>query len=274
MKRELNTDELKAILVDMVEWFDAFAQKHNIRYSLHGGSMLGAIRHSGFIPWDDDLDIAMLREDYDRLVQLMKDQNGRYILLAPESNGKYLYTFAKLVDTHTELVEDNLDCGVQLGVYLDIFPYDDDSGDVRIRTRRGKILDKCDSLVSFVLNRGGHHATGIRKVVAWLADVFFAVFGKQYATRHLLKKAKKMACASDNDGHISIYLMSYTKFSMRQFIKKEWFDEIVLHKFERLRLPVLVESHEYLTQLYGDYMTLPPVEQQVSHHEFHAYMIH
>lgn len=274
MKYELNTEELKAVLLDMMEWFDGFAQEHNIRYSLHGGTMLGAIRHGGFIPWDDDMDIAMLRDDYDRMLQLMKNHTGRYILYAPENNGKYLYAFAKLVDTHTELVEDTLDCGAPLGVYLDIFPYDDDSGNEDVRVRRGRILDRCDSLVSFVLNKVKHQSTGFKRLLALMADLFFAVVGKQYATRHLLGKARKMAQSPDNDGYVSIYMMSYTKFSKRQFIRKEWFDDIVYHRFERLQLPVLAASHEYLTQLYGDYMTLPPEENRISHHEFHAYLNH
>ena len=115
-------NKLKPMLVEMMGWFHNFCVNHNLRYYAAGGTMLGAIRHKGFIPWDDDIDIVMPRTDYEKLEQLMKNQVcKRYLLETPNTDAKdFFYTFSKLYDTETTLIE-NTKYKIKRGIYLDIF---------------------------------------------------------------------------------------------------------------------------------------------------------
>ena len=100
-----------------------YCDKHGIVYFLACGSLIGAIRHKGYIPWDDDIDLFMPRESYNRLLAAYRDPDPRYALLAPGRATRYLYTYAKVVDRRTLVVEDEVP-GYELGVYVDIFPLD------------------------------------------------------------------------------------------------------------------------------------------------------
>ena len=121
--KELTLPELKEIEFDILKVFDAFCKEHNIKYFLAYGTLLGAIRYKKFIPWDDDVDVLVPREDYDRILTLFQDDD-RYNLFAYEKNQDYRFPFAKLCDMTTRKVEFNLDNGVELGVDMDIFPLD------------------------------------------------------------------------------------------------------------------------------------------------------
>ena len=107
--RKIDINELKRIEINILDYVADFCNKNGITYYLDGGTLLGAIRHKGFIPWDDDIDIAMPRKDYDRFVHMCLD-DSRYKILSYETDEKYIYSFAKVVDSYTKLKE--WDCRV------------------------------------------------------------------------------------------------------------------------------------------------------------------
>lgn len=116
--------EIQLKLLDMLKWFHEFCIENKLRYYALGGTMLGAIRHKGFIPWDDDIDVGMPREDYDKMIELVIDkQDEKYRLEKPLQNKDFVYQYCKLYDTSTTLVE-NTRYKTKRGVYLDIFPLD------------------------------------------------------------------------------------------------------------------------------------------------------
>ena len=115
--RPINVEELKKLQIEILDNFDVFCKKNNIRYWIDYGTLLGAIRHKGFIPWDDDVDIAMLREDYEKAAAIFNSQsNDRYIFQTPSNEKKTCYPFGKLIDTATVLYEYG-ETGVETGVY-------------------------------------------------------------------------------------------------------------------------------------------------------------
>lgn len=269
MSREITTEEAKALLLQAIAWFDDFAKSHGIRYSMHGGTLLGAMRHQGFIPWDDDMDIAMLREDYERLMEVMKNEHGRYQLVAPETNPKYLYPFGKLIDTQTVFVENTLDCGVPLGIGIDIFPLDRDTDDMALRAENKRRLDSCASMISFVMSKTAHTSKGLRLLAAKAMDLFFAIVGKRFATNRMLRELKRIYSHVEYNTYVSTYTPNY---ALKQHLRRQWMDHLVPMKFENLELPGYENADEFLTELYGDWRRLPPVEQQVAHHDFQAWM--
>ena len=121
--KTVTSEEQKAIMLDLLQKTADFCEKNNIRYFLCGGTLIGAIRHKGFIPWDDDIDISMPRPDYDRFISLFNKPENYYQVICMENNKKYGFPFAKVHDTRT-FVDELQYAKDQFGVYIDIFPID------------------------------------------------------------------------------------------------------------------------------------------------------
>ena len=104
---DTSMNDMQKKLVDMLQWYHEFCKKHNLNYYAVGGTCLGAVRHQGFIPWDDDIDVGMPREDYNRFEALMKEEgnSGKYVLEMPFENKDFVYAYGKLYDTTTTLIE-------------------------------------------------------------------------------------------------------------------------------------------------------------------------
>ena len=120
MKAITDIKELRGIQLDLLEEIHRFCQEHHIVYYLSSGTLLGAVRHGGYIPWDDDIDLYMPRESYERFVKEYTDTEGRFTLMEPRRSKHYFYTFAKLTDSRTMMVEDSY-TSYPIGVYVDIF---------------------------------------------------------------------------------------------------------------------------------------------------------
>ena len=120
----IDMKKLNSKLVEMLGWFHNFCVENDLVYYLSSGTMLGAARHEGMIPWDDDIDVMMPREDIKKLEKLMKSQSGRYVLETPNTEASdFFYAFPKIYDTTTTLVE-NTRKKIKRGIYIDIFPLD------------------------------------------------------------------------------------------------------------------------------------------------------
>ena len=116
-------NEMQTRLREMMQSFHGFCVKHNLRYYLVAGTCLGAVRHKGFIPWDDDIDVGMPRADYNRFIELVKTEKmgENYAVEDPLENDDYIYAFAKMYDTSTTLIENTAN-KLKRGIYIDIFP--------------------------------------------------------------------------------------------------------------------------------------------------------
>ena len=121
--KAISLDELKSIQLDLLQKTADFCENNGLRYFLCGGTLLGAIRHKGYIPWDDDIDIAMPRQDYDRFVKIFNHPENYYQVVNLETNAEYAYAFAKVYDNRTILKELHYP-GDTFGVYIDILPAD------------------------------------------------------------------------------------------------------------------------------------------------------
>ena len=106
--KTISVDEAKQIEFNILKYIDATLKENGIRYWLDAGTLLGCIRHKGFIPWDDDIDLVIMRKDYDRAIELLNSSSDRYKVLTMHNTEDYFYTFAKITDTHTHIIEKNL----------------------------------------------------------------------------------------------------------------------------------------------------------------------
>lgn len=256
--------ELKRKLLNMLSWFHNFCQEHGMRYYVIGGTMLGAARHQGFIPWDDDIDVGMPRSDYRRLEELLKDYKGRYILETPHTTNKdYFYPMAKLYDTETTLIE-NTRYKIKRGIYLDIFPLDGvgDSEEEsfefykKVKFRRYLLLTL---------------TTGIRKgrsIFKNLATALMRVVPDCVLSKKKLLLSLDKLCAQKDFDQCEWVGNLVGNWMNREIMPYRYFGQPQLYVFEEITVFGVQEPDAYLTALYGDWKKLPPIEKQKSHHDF------
>lgn len=263
------SEELKQIQhlgLEMLKEFIKICDMLNVDYFLDGGTLLGAVRHKGFIPWDDDIDVGMLREDYNRfLAEAPALLSKRYELQTPYNGKNSPYVYAKIRANGTSFIEYcNRNVRMHHGVYIDIFPYDTASADVEKAQREHARYQKLSRL--FVWRQSpdvSQPPVGmkmraralVRKLGHWLLQPIPASkimnWLDRIATRYL-------DSASDN-------LTSFYVGKKRLSIRKSDMFPVREGIFEGLKVKIPKDYDLYLTELYGDYMTLPPEEDRYGH---------
>lgn len=262
MKKELNLAELKKTELNILKKFDAVCRENNLEYSLAYGTMLGAVRHKGFIPWDDDIDVFMKRGDYERLLKL-EYKDDTFEIKSCRYSKNYFYLFSKMIDKTTELTE-SWRAEKDMGVYIDIFPLDFTmlTPDGNLEQKKQDLIKrnfKYFTLAGILGHKMSHHrAFSVRYFTKFLFKFVTLPFRKL-----ILKKIDLMYAQSS--GNYCFNMMG------NALIPSELIDETVYCDFEGYNFPIYKEYDKILTVIYGDYMKLPPVEQQKSIHWFKAY---
>jgi len=264
--KELSLQELKEIEFDILKKFDAFCKENNITYYLSHGTLLGAIRYKKFIPWDDDVDVLVPREDYNRLLSLYKDDE-RYQLFAFERNPKYRFPFAKLCDMTTRKVEDNTNNGVDLGVDMDIFPLDAWDNDREGAKREVQRLVKYRFRLTLTKLRKSMSASALKRFVWHIIMAFYKMLGSQ----HFIKKIIRESRAHESESGAYLGNKAWCVYGERDIIPAEVFAGTTEIEFEGEMFPAPADYDRYLTCLYGNYLPEPPKEKQKTHHTFTAY---
>lgn len=258
--KAIEVDELKQIQLDILKFVDAFCKKNNLRYFLAYGTLLGAVRHQGYIPWDDDIDILMFREDYEKFVTTFKD--SKYKVFATEVNHNYPYPFAKVGDTRTyfeEEIKDVIDTGVNIDVFpLDYLPKDKIE---KIRKKRNLLQKIWIAKRLPRLKRRGF----LKNVILGVSQFLLSIIPVGTIVKKMEDNAKKFNLTNSSVcGNIAY------GYDPDIYPSSDFQDTIELH-FEDSMFPCPANYDDVLKIMYGDYMQLPPEEKRVSHHHFIAY---
>ena len=267
MKRKsISPEQCKAIQLEILDGIDTFCKANDIRYSLAYGTLIGAVRHKGYIPWDDDIDLLMPRPDYDRFIREFKSDWDEVVNLTDKD--ACVETFAKVCRKDTVMVD--LELGRSLwGVNVDIFPIDG-APEEGLEER---------------FNR-------MEKEREWISRLcpFYKVVGKDKAKwllKYILKRLRflslsgcvKVKQAIENElrsyafGETPLAGAYFGDDGIREFMPTEWFQEYTTLEFEGKPYSVLTHYHDYLTRLFGDYMQLPPEDKRVSHHLYDTFLL-
>ena len=265
MKEITSSHEFQTIVFDILCDIDDFCRQHGLRYFLCGGTLLGSVRHKGFIPWDDDVDIAMLRPDYERFLKEYSSSNNRLVWFGNEPT--CYFPFAKVYDTRTVLVNNEYP-NCKLGVYVDVFPYDEVSADPRKWRKSVRRLSAVNGILTLRNIRLFRHGRSWFKQLVVFAGRLLRLVPNRFLLSWLDRCNKResvpggpcVACFSTTSG-----------YGLKEVHRRIPFDEFVEVEFEARKFPAAKGWHECLSDQYGDYMKLPPAEKRITHHDFHAW---
>lgn len=270
MKTVIGINELKKIEINLLIELDKYCAEHGLRYYIAYGTLIGAVRHHGFIPWDDDIDVIMPRKDYEQLMRSFNNDNVDSFVkvVSHKLNAGYCLPMAKLIDTRTVLKE-KTDTDVEIGVYIDIFPLEnlsDDYEKAKKRMKKGFSFNKRIILKTVSISPT---RSKIKNMILWLGKLAL----KGQSISDIVSRLDQYCKETESDGftkYVGVMCGISIGDSSRVF-RREWFDTTVSMSFEGRDYPAPSGYDPILRQLYGDYMSLPPVDKQVSHHAFEAW---
>lgn len=258
----ISTDEQKKILFDILKQIHSFCEKNDIRYSLMFGTLLGAVRHKGFIPWDDDVDVAMPREDYEKFVKSFKSDDGVYKVYDYRQDEDYAHPYAKVADTRT--IFDEHVCMKPIGINIDVFPYEDvfDSDEMN-QVLFEKLLAVKKKFRIKLLKPSKKNKWWKR-----IAIVLLKVLVVNRSLKNLAREQCEIIKTECRDNATSVAILTDSDFECcrRSVCPKSYFEEFVDVDFEGEKFKAIKEYDAWLVQMYGDYMTPPPDEQKTSPH--------
>lgn len=259
MEKYLTKDECKEIQMELLRSIDKICKENHWWYSLGYGSLLGAVRHKGFIPWDDDIDVIMFREDYEKFLSYVKSQKDKPWLSIIDGETKdYYYPFAKIVNNKT-LAKQN-DTVVQHGLWIDIFPLDktpSDSNESIKFLKKNKFLR--DWILASVTDFKNVKFSG-KTIAKFFLSLASNIWGIDKLYQYTIKSNKAYANTDSNFvASLSTPYVVNERFKISDIVE---LDDL---EFEKEHFKGIKNWDLYLKQLYGDYMKLPPVEKRRTH---------
>lgn len=265
---ELTMQEMKERSFALLKQIKNICEQNGIRYTLIYGTLLGAVRHKGFIPWDDDVDVAMPRADYNRFIAYCRENAVPFDLKCGATDETYGYLFAKVCDRETRLEEDYGNrWGTRLGLYVDIFPIDY-LGETEAEAHRelNKTRFKRELLVAANWRRFFRSTRPL-----YIEPIRFAFF---LLSRFVIPgRLIRSVTAQYEDKQPTAYgAIICGAYRSREIMPSELYFEFGKCEFEGEEFSCLKNADGYLSRVYGDYMSLPPEEKRVARHNFKAYL--
>lgn len=258
--RKLTIDEEKIISLNILKKFDLLCKKFDINYFLAYGTLLGAVRHKGFIPWDDDIDLFMFRNDYEKFLQLTSYLPPFYKCINFE-DASYYYPFAKIIDTRTLTKSKDFCYDICIGIDIFTLDYLSDN-EVEAQRIKGK-FKYYEKLIRFSLY---NNVNEINKNSINILKSGFYFFSKLLGWKtwsRMLYKSRNKFINMEPKKYIGTFL-NFNK-AAETLLEREWFAETVFLQFEDNIYPAPKAYHKVLEKIYGDYMTPPSIENRLPH---------
>lgn len=251
--------ELKIMLTDILIDIQRVCDENKLSYYLVGGTLLGAVRHNGFIPWDDDIDIALPREDYEKFMHLEDQLRNNFIIVDYTKDNNYPYNFMKVENKNTTLIEEMYEHrGGKGGIYIDVFPLDGVPENKYIRKLHFISINFWKTMLIL------HYCNPQKersKIKSFIVSMIKGLTNEKKIHQILDNRMKKYTY---KDSKLVInYLGAYKE---REMVDKEFFGRGQKVVFEKEEFNGPEKCDEYLKAIYGNYMKLPPKEKQISHH--------
>lgn len=255
---DLQKKKIQIAILMIAKDIEAICDKYNIPYFISSGTMLGAIRHKGFIPWDDDFDIGMKRREYDRFIEICKremDQN-KYFIQDEYTEENYAFSFCKIQLNNTYFMESfSENVPIKHGIFVDVFPYDNIPNN---EIKRRVFLIKNHLLKNILWVKCGYGDDEHKKKLSYkiMKTISFL-----YSIKRLKKQRRKLLYKYNNTSTAKSFSSDYP----REQLNNSWFNDLKKYEFENTYFLGFKEYDTYLTFMYGNYMQLPPESERISH---------
>lgn len=261
--RELK--KLQALQLIIIKEVDSICRKYNINYTVTGGTMLGAVRHKGFIPWDDDLDIAIPRKEYEKFLEICKKElSTNFFLQITDTDPNYGLAYAKVQLKGTTFLEKNAEkSGAKNGIFIDVFPLDFLPKEEK---EQKKLWARLKFYKTLLLCKNKYRLVGKKSTLKIIIYELLRVYSLFFSRRKIIDKISTTISEFNNvETDVYANLFGAYKIGKEIFAK----DDLKLSKdilFEDTYLKCSNNPESFLVNLYGDYMQLPPIEKRYNRH--------
>ena len=269
--KELSYKEVQTTALGVLKFIHEICEKENIRYFVAYGTLIGAVRHKGFIPWDDDLDIMIPRPDFDRFVAYCKNHDiSPFKLMNLDTTPGYPYFNTRVSDTRT-IIDTYHERSVDMGVFVDVCALDGLGEKYEDALKMMKKSRRLCSLMFLATRNKFHYGLTkgyIKNILKLPAYIVAHILGKSFWVKKMNKLLEN--CNYDNSNFVGCLVWSsYTP--VKEVFPKQWAEEIIKGPFEDGEFCMPKHYDELLTKIYGNYMQLPPEKDRIYHHLFTAY---
>lgn len=265
-------EKLHQIDLEIVKNVIKICEKYNLKYFMLGGTMLGAIRHGGFIPWDDDIDLGMPRKDYETFLEIAEKELPDYLQVVNYKNTpSYQYYITRIQDKNVKVIEERIGNDSKFTyASIDIFPIDGTPNNKLLRKLYFFRVLSHRALMSLYykdsIDRKRKRGI-IEKAFLWIMEkIPFEKIIDPYKEKEKIDKLLSSQNV-DTSKYIGNIMGAYRT---REIVPKEWYGKGTKYKFEDIELNGFDKYHEYLRYTYGDYMELPPVESRKTHYRLES----
>lgn len=256
--------EIQEKLLEILLYYKDFCEKHNLRFVLAGGTCLGAARDKGMIPWDDDVDVFMLRDDYEKLIPLWNKyaDTQRYSCVRSDDKINIHHAVTEIKDNNTTFInKHSVNLDINQGMMIDVIPLDNvaDRKNKQIRQRLNAMMFSC-----FNFQRLPEHKS---KAIYYATKIALTLVSSPKMRYRLWKRAENRIIRLGEKGNGMVASFTESITIMKEWFPREWFENPSYLEFEGVIMPVPKDYDAWLTDSYGDYMTPPPEKDRILRHD-------
>lgn len=270
LMKKLNIDEIHEVTLDLMDILHEICEKNGIKYYIVYGTLIGAVRHHGFIPWDDDFDICMTRDDYEKFIDIVNKMNdARYKIASRANTTNYYNGIARFYDANYEYRTKLNVLQYEQGVFIDIYPLDPCADTVAETQKIYNSVKKLDARYIIYCTKKSL-SNSLKNIIRVPYHYFLRFrYGKSFPQKiDEMIKQKIYKKLSSNSKYVAFYWENRKDFRM---FERAWFNERILVDFENRKYWIPKEYDRMLRLSYGDYMILPPENERVATHNYEIY---
>lgn len=264
--------KLQSVERMMLKDFNLLCQKYNLKYFAGGGTAIGAVRHHGMIPWDDDIDLNMLREDYEKFLEVAEKEYGdKYYILNARKYDGYPLMSTRWCLNGTAFVEDCMkDCNLPFGIFLDIFCFDPIPNNEKLARKQWRMAWFWGKLMTLrEVSDPVLYASGIKeKVLAFLCKLGHVVLRAMFSSKYLYNKTEMWCRKSENKEDCSRVAYMFDTVPFLSVMKKDGIFPSTTVKFDDVTIELAANTNEYLEKRFGNYMQMPPESKRHNHRPY------
>lgn len=264
----LTSDEYKEEAKKALAALHDICVRNDIRYFAAYGTMLGAVRHKGFIPWDDDIDICMTRDDYEKLCEVMAKETGDYYILSEDTSKYYYFYFSRFCSRTATLKLKGIIDFEGLGPFVDIFILDKTSENPAERAAHNREVLALNQKIKYAVPIRYYHSLKPKRRIKMILNLPKRIDAGLIHGFDRIKKQRRETILRYRNSDSKLYTTSYDPIQEKCLYYQNEIDDLILVPFEDLEVYIPAAYDTLLTRRYGDYMQLPPEDQRITHHHF------